>query len=30
MDTQIIATFCLCDDMLKALQYYDDTQYPAI
>jgi hypothetical protein len=26
MDTQIIAIFCLCDDMLKALAYRDDPQ----
>ena len=26
MDTQIIAIFCLCDDMLKALVYRDDPQ----
>jgi len=26
MDTQIIAIFCLCDDMLKALLYRDDPQ----
>jgi hypothetical protein len=26
MDTQIIAIFCLCDDMLKALDYRDDPQ----
>lgn len=26
MDTQIVAVFCLCDDMLKALQHYEDPQ----
>lgn len=26
MDTQIVAVFCLCDDMLKALQHYEDAQ----
>lgn len=26
MDTQIIAIFCLCDDMLKALNHRDDPQ----
>ena len=26
MDTQIVAVFCLCDDMLKALQHYEDLQ----
>lgn len=26
MDTQIIAIFCLCDDMLKALHHYEDAQ----
>jgi hypothetical protein len=26
MDTQIVAVFCLCDDMLKALDYYQDKQ----
>ena len=26
MDTQIVAVFCLCDDMLKALHHFEDTQ----
>jgi hypothetical protein len=26
MDTQIVAVFCLCDDMLKALHHYEDRQ----
>src|SRR5688572_6844699 len=26
MDTQIIAVYCLCDDMLKVLQHRDDRQ----
>ncbi len=26
MDTQIIVVFCLCADMLKALQHYEDAQ----
>ncbi|NTW99162.1 MAG: IS982 family transposase [Geobacteraceae bacterium] len=26
MDTQIVAVFCLCDDMLKALNHYEDPQ----
>lgn len=26
MDSQIIAVFCLCDDMLKALDHYQDKQ----
>ena len=26
MDTQIVAVFCLCDDMLKALHHYQDPQ----
>lgn len=26
MDTQIVAVFCLCDDLLKALHHYDDPQ----
>jgi hypothetical protein len=26
MDTQIVATFCLCDDMLKAFHHHDDPQ----
>ena len=26
MDTQIIVIFCLCDDMLKSLQHYEDIQ----
>ncbi len=26
MDTQIVAVFCLCDDMLKALQHFEDPQ----
>lgn len=26
MDTQIIAVYCLCDDMLKALHHYEDPQ----
>lgn len=26
MDTQIVAVFCLCDDMLKALRHYEDPQ----
>src|SRR4030066_2075804 len=26
MDAQIVAVFCLCDDMLKALQHYEDPQ----
>ena len=26
MDTQIIAIFCICDDMLKALHHYEDPQ----
>jgi hypothetical protein len=27
MDTQIVAVFCLCDDMLKALHHYQDKQW---
>lgn len=26
MDTQIVAVFCLCDDMLKALHHHEDKQ----
>ena len=26
MDTQIVVVFCLCDDMLKALQHHQDAQ----
>jgi hypothetical protein len=26
MDTQIVAVFCLCDDMLKALHHEEDPQ----
>lgn len=26
MDTQIIVVFCLCDDMLKSLHHYEDSQ----
>ena len=26
MDTQIVATFCLCDDMLKAFHHQEDPQ----
>lgn len=26
MDTHIVAVFCLCDDMLKALHHYEDRQ----
>jgi len=26
MDTQIVAVFCLCDDMLKALHHKEDSQ----
>src|SRR5215213_9477318 len=26
MDTQIVAVFCLCDDMLKALHHVEDNQ----
>ena len=26
MDTQIVAVFCLCDDMLKALDHAEDPQ----
>ena len=26
MDTQIVVVFCLCDDMLKALQHQEDSQ----
>lgn len=26
MDTQIIAAYCLCDDMLKAIHHYEDPQ----
>ena len=26
MDTQIVAVFCLCDDMLKGLHHYEDPQ----
>ena len=26
MDDQIVAVFCLCDDMLKALRHYEDPQ----
>jgi hypothetical protein len=26
MDNQIVAVFCLCDDMLKALHHYEDKQ----
>ena len=26
MDDQIVAVFCLCDDMLKALGHYEDQQ----
>ncbi len=24
MDSQIVAVFCLCDDMSKVLNYYED------
>ena len=26
MDSQIVAIFCLCDDILKGLQHYEDKQ----
>ena len=26
MDTEIVAVFCLCDDMLKAISHYEDPQ----
>jgi len=26
MDTQIVVVFCLCDDLLKAMQHYEDSQ----
>ena len=26
MNSQIIAVFCLCDDMLNALHHYEDPQ----
>ena len=26
MDNQIVAVFCLCDDMLKSLHHHEDTQ----
>jgi hypothetical protein len=26
MDDKIIATFCLCDDLLKAMHHQDDRQ----
>ena len=26
MDSQIVAVFCLCDDMLKALHHQEDPQ----
>jgi hypothetical protein len=26
MDTQIVAIYCLCDDILKGLQHYEDKQ----
>jgi hypothetical protein len=26
MNTQIVAVFCLCDDMLKRLHHYEDPQ----
>jgi hypothetical protein len=26
MDSQIVAAFCLCDDILKALHHYEDHQ----
>ncbi|MCX6082402.1 MAG: hypothetical protein NTW32_22985 [Chloroflexi bacterium] len=26
MDIQIIAIFCLCEDMLKAIHHYEDPQ----
>ena len=26
MDAQIVAVFCMCDDLLKALQHYEDPQ----
>jgi len=26
MDSQIVAVFCLCDDILKGLQHYQDPQ----
>ena len=26
MDNQIVAVFCLCEDMLKALHHYEDPQ----
>ena len=26
MDEQIIATYCLCDDLLHALHYHDNAQ----
>ncbi len=28
MDTQIVFVYCLCDDLLKALQHYEDSQCP--
>lgn len=30
MDTQIVAVFCLCDDMLKASHHYEDPQYQMV
>ena len=27
MDTQIVFVYCLCDDLLKALQHWEDPQY---
>ncbi len=26
MDTQIVAVFCLCDDMLKTFHHFEDSQ----
>ena len=26
MDTQIVVVFCLCDDLLKAMQHHEDSQ----
>jgi hypothetical protein len=26
MDSQIVAVFCLCDDLLKALHHHEDPQ----
>jgi hypothetical protein len=27
MDTQIILVYCLCDDLLKAMQHHEDAQW---